>query len=260
MTTSFKTFVARGAIGGLVGGFLAALFQWGVTEKPIRAALAVEDALSTSHEAPMFERSTQVVGGMAAALIFGICLGVIFGVVLAQMWHRLPGNSDFGRAIRLSGAGFVALALVPALKYPANPPAVGDPGTIDDRTLAYLTLMAMSVTLVIVAWWVWKRTWNLTPATRFTVTVGAYAIALTIAYLVWPATPDAIQRPAVVGGHLAERIVPASVFWRFRLDSLLGNLIIWTSMGTVFGLLCERATAKAATAERSAGELASTTR
>ena len=259
MRNDVRTFIARGAIGGLIGGICAGLFQWLVTEKPIRAALAVEDALSTSNEPPMFTRGTQVIGGMTAVAIFSIFLGVVFGVVVAAFWHKLPSGTDFGRAIRVAGAAFFSLALIPASKYPANLPAVGDPNTINDRSIAYLTLMVASVALTYGAWWLWQRLAELSPATRFAVTAGTYLLVLTLIFVVWPATKDPIQNPAVVGGHLAERIVSASVVWRFRLFSLFENLLSWTVTGVVFGLLCERATAKSEAGAQT-GELASATR
>jgi hypothetical protein len=48
--------------------------------------------------------------------------------------------------------GFVSLFLVPFLKYPANPPSVGDPGTVTRRTMLYLLLVGWSVVGMWAAW------------------------------------------------------------------------------------------------------------
>ena len=60
---------------------------------------------------------------------------------------------------------------------------------------------------------------------------GAYAAAVTVAWLVFPANPDAIE-------------VPANLIWHFRIQSLGGNAILWVVAGTVFGFLADRATAR----------------
>ena len=65
--TDIKAFLWRGALGGLIGGLLAALFQWAVTEDQIRVALAIEEAnAAPGGDAPMFDRTEQVIGGMLA--------------------------------------------------------------------------------------------------------------------------------------------------------------------------------------------------
>jgi len=46
----------------------------------------------------------------------------------------------FGIAL-LALAAFITIALVPMLKYPANPPAVGNPDTIGPRTGLYLSML-----------------------------------------------------------------------------------------------------------------------
>ena len=43
----------------------------------------------------------------------------------------------------------MALVLIPALKYPPNPPTVGDPDTIGQRSTQFLLLMAASVVVVV---------------------------------------------------------------------------------------------------------------
>ncbi len=42
--------------------------------------------------------------------------------------------------LTVAGLGWVAIGAVPFVKYPANPPAVGDPETIDQRTWLWVVL------------------------------------------------------------------------------------------------------------------------
>ena len=58
--TDIKAFLWRGALAGMLGGVLAALFQWAVTEDQIRVALAIEEANAPpGGEAPLFDRTEQ---------------------------------------------------------------------------------------------------------------------------------------------------------------------------------------------------------
>ncbi len=85
--TDIKAFLWRGALAGMLGGVMAALFQWAVTEDQIRVALAIEEANTPpGGEAPMFDRSEQVIGGMLATGLYGLFLGVVFAIGCAVLW------------------------------------------------------------------------------------------------------------------------------------------------------------------------------
>ena len=231
-----KAFLWRGALAGAVGGVATALFQWIVTERQIDKALAIEAANDVAGGGDeMFTRVQQVSGGMLAALIYGTFLGIVFAFACAVLWPRLPGSTAFSRSIRLAVAAFVAWVLVPNLKYPANPPAVGDPDTVGQRTASYLCLMAVSLILMFVAWELWQRLTarGMIGAERFAIVGGAYLVAVTAAWLIFPANPDPID-------------VPANLIWHFRIDSLAGNALLWIVTGTVFGFLADRALAREA--------------
>lgn len=227
-----RMFIARGAFAGAASGIVVALFQWTVTERWIDKALAVEEAAESAaghHDADeLFSRPAQVVGGMLGAILFGVFLGVIFAVVLAKLWHRLPGVNDFARALRLAGVAFVTVTLVPALKYPPNPPAVGDTETVDERTAAYLALVLTSIVLSFVVWRVWDATTErgIGGARRFGLAALLYTGVLTPVFVLFPSNPDAIE-------------VSANLIWHFRVLSIGQAAIMWTGIALGFGLLCE---------------------
>lgn len=52
--------------------------------------------------------------------------------------------SNIRKALVLAGIVWFVLFLVPALKFPANPPAVRDPETIYYREILYIGLVAIS--------------------------------------------------------------------------------------------------------------------
>lgn len=200
MTSSFKAFLLRGLVAGAAGGAASALFIRFLTETQIDHALRFEDATgigAAPGEAAEFTRGTQQWGGMLGALIFGAVLGIILGVVLAALHHRVAARTEFGRAARVAAAGFLALTLLPALKYPPNPPTVGNPDTINERTAAYLLFLVASILVVYLTWWLWERLttvgWDGAP--RFAATGGAFVVLMVILFLVFPANPDRISPP-----------------------------------------------------------------
>lgn len=200
MDTHVRGFLLRGLAAGAAGGAAAAVFLRLVTNTQISRALRFEEAIGIGlppGEAAEFSRSTQQLGGMAAAVVYGSVLGVVLGVTLAALHHRILGRNEFERAAKVATAAFVALVLVPGLKYPPNPPAVGDPDTIDQRTVSYLLLMAASAIVVALTWRLWRRLTDrgTTGAPRAAIGGGAFLVAVALLYVIWPANPDRIAPP-----------------------------------------------------------------
>ena len=232
-----KAFLWRGALAGAIGGVATALFQWIVIERQIDKALAIEAAnAGPGGGDEMFTRGpSRSPAACSPRLIYGTFLGIVFAFACAVLWPRLPGRTVFSRSIRLAVVVFVAWVLVPNLKYPANPPAVGDPDTVGQRTASYLLLHGGLDDPRLPG--VGARGRRLTDqgldgAERFAPVAGAYAAAVTVAWLL-SSRPirDAIE-------------VPANLIWHFRIQSLGGNAILWVVAGTVFGFLADRATAR----------------
>ncbi len=200
MKKDFKGFLWRGLAAGAAGGLVTALFIRLVTETQIGYALKFEDATGIGlppGEAPEFTRGQQQWGGMGAAIIFGIALGVCFGVVVAALHHRIRASNEFSRGARVAVAGFVAVVLIPALKYPPNPPTVGDPDSIDDRTTYYLLLVGASIIVMLVAWVLWERLTDsgVVGAPRFAAGGGAFLVMVTLLFVLFPSSPDRIGAP-----------------------------------------------------------------
>lgn len=218
----------RGVLAGMAGGVAMAVFLLAIGERSIRDALDIETRRGAGKGGvEMFSRSTQLVGGSLALLLYGALIGVIFGVVFAAIRHRSRLRSDFDRAIGLAAVGFATIALVPALKYPANPPAVGSPDTVDQRTAAYLTLLALSIIATFATWRVsrWLRGRGMADHVRAPMVAAGYLAAVTVAYVVWPGNPDRVE-------------VPATLVWRFRVAAVGGAATLWAVLGVTFGWLC----------------------
>jgi hypothetical protein len=200
MSLTVRDFLARGLVAGALGGAAAALFIRVVTETQIGFALEFEDAAALggpAGEAAEFSRGTQYWGGMAAAVLYGAVIGLALGVAVAALHHRVRAHDEFGRVARVAAGAFVAVVLIPFLKYPANPPAVGDPDTVGERTRLYLSLMGGGLVMVFAAWFLWEylteRGWD--GGRRAAATGGAFVAVVALAFVVWPAGPDAIVPP-----------------------------------------------------------------
>lgn len=233
----FGVVLRAALLGAAVAGLAAALVSWLLVEIPIRSALAIEagrDEARAGHSHPhaeeMFDRNTQVIGGMLAAVLVALALGVVFAIVFARLRARLPGHTDFGRALTLALAGFVVVSLLPAIKYPANPPAVGDPETVNVRTEYYFSFLAAAILVTLAVLALRRRLPSHWPASWAT-TVSAVLVITGYGLLVgvWPGSPDSIPAD-----------VPAGLIWQFRLSSLAELATLWATLGVVTGLLLER--------------------
>ena len=174
----------------------------------------------------MFTRRVQLVGGSTGAVIAGIALGLLLAVVFAAVRHRLAGRDDWRRAMTVAATAFLTVYLVPWLKYPANPPAVGNPDSIGQRTALYIVMIAWSIVATWAAWRLhrWLRANGRPEHHRVPATLALYAGLVGLGLVALPANPDAIT-------------APAQLVWRFRLASLGGSAAYWTVCGTVFGWL-----------------------
>jgi hypothetical protein len=156
--------------------------------------------------------------------------GGLFAIAFALARGRLRAPSEWALSMRMAGCGFVAAVLVPFLKYPANPPGVGEPDTIGSRTALYVVMLAISLLALLAAVRVagavrdggapWRR-----PAAAVATFVGLCALAA----VVLPGVDE------VPDGF------PADLLWQFRLSSLGVQAVLWTALGVGYGVLSQRA-------------------
>lgn len=221
----FRRLLKQGVLAGIAGGAALALALRLIGEGPIGRAVALEGAGGDE----MFSRGTQVLGGMAAAVVYGAALGAVFTVAYAAVRHRLRTSDDWRAGVAVAAAGFVAVFLLPFLKYPANPPSVGDPDTIGRRTALYLVAVAWSL----VATWGGWRAWRALVARGVPVpqavpaTLGVWVGLAVVGLVALPTNPDPVN-------------APATLIWQFRLASVAGAATYWSVVGLVFGWLRTR--------------------
>ncbi len=188
--------------------------------------------------AEVFSRGTQLFGLVVVSLLIGVAVGILFGAVYAIVHRQDPDADSWRRAIRLAGAGFVGVSAIPFLRYPGNPPAVGDPGTVDARTRLYLVALLIGLAALTAAWQVHRRlaARAVGEPLRLLAAVGVVLIGLAATFLL----------PGVAGPTTA----PAELIWGFRIASLATLATLWFGLGAAYGLLGERRNVPAAPADQ----------
>lgn len=232
------SYLRRGMVAGLLAGLLAGLFAFFVGEPLLDRAIGLENAAAHSHgdggghshgdEEELFSRATQKVGLFFATGLSGTFIGGLFGMTFTVFRDRLASGNDWIRSISLAAAIFAGAVLLPFLKYPANPPTVGDPATIGSRTVAYFVMVGFSLLAIWVCWYTARRLREQgvsAPSRHLAVGAGLVAV-VTVLFVGLPATADPGE-------------FPAGLLWSFRLSSIGTQLVLWTALAVVFGLLCE---------------------
>jgi hypothetical protein len=145
----------------------------------------------------------------------------------------------------LAFGAFLVLALIPQLRYPANPPGVGDPDTIETRTSAYLLMYALGLVVVPSAYAALRELARRGVAEPLR-QVGVVAAALAVIGLAYALAPDSADADTV----------PADIVWAFRIRALGGLLLLFAVLGATYGLLTERAERPTKAAQEPQPELA----
>ncbi|MEU6642460.1 CbtA family protein [Saccharomonospora sp. NPDC046836] len=224
-----RTLLVRGMLAGLAAGVLATVFAYVVGERAVNAAIDLEH---TGHggEEPLVSRAVQSTVGLFTGVgAYGIAIGGLFAIVFALGYGRLGTLRPLAGAAWLAAGAFVVVVVVPFLKYPANPPAVGSAASIGDRTALYFGFLALSLVAGIVAVAVGRRLAGRLGAWRGGL-IGAatYVVLATVAAALLPVVDE------VPAGF------PGSTLWSFRIAALGTQLVLWTTLGLVFGALAER--------------------
>jgi predicted cobalt transporter CbtA len=229
-----RILLIRGMLAGVVAGLLVfTLARW-IGEPQVDRAIAFETNMARAKgEAPEPEIVSRKIqsslGLLTATVVDGTALGGIFGLVFAFAYGRMRIASPRTLSALLAGLGFASLVLVPAVKYPANPPSVGNPETIGVRTGAFFLLIAFSVATMILAVQLERHlqgrlgAWN---ASLLAAVIFVIVMALVSHFL-----PNFDEVPAGF---------PVTLMWKFRVVALEMQVLMWSTLGFFFGWLADR--------------------
>ncbi len=239
-----RSLLIRGMLVGVLAGLLVFGFAKLFGEPQVDRAIAFETAMDEAkmkadlakgihheEEPELVSRPMQASWGLlTGVMVYATAFGGLFALVFAFAYGRLSTLGPRADSALLALLGFLSLYVVPNLKYPANPPSVGNPDTIGIRTALYFSMMALSVAAMIGA---------VTLCRRLLPKYGVWSAALiaSAAYLAAVVVVGALL-PSV---NEVPADFPAVVLWRFRIDALGMQAIMWATFGLVFGALTERA-------------------
>ncbi|MCU7726440.1 CbtA family protein [Actinoplanes sp. KI2] len=250
-----KRIIWRGMLAGAIGGLLAFVFARIFAEPQIQQAIDYEDGRDHAQEAlnsaagivphehgEVFSRAVQGNVGIGVGLIlFGVAMGALFAVAYAICLGRTGRVRPRTLALLVAGGGFLGIYLVPFVKYPANPPAIGDADTIQQRSSYYLLMVVGSILLLVLTVWLGKRlqarfgTWNAT-----LIAGGVFIAATAIVMLVLPRVAETPQPLTDASGTIVFPGFPADVLFHFRFYAIGAQLVLWATIGLVFAPMAER--------------------
>jgi predicted cobalt transporter CbtA len=262
--------IGRGVLAGGVAGALAFLFTRIFAEPQIQKAIKYESAREAAQQLldkaaglplgaagpDIFSRGMQAnVGASVGMIAFGAAMGAVFAVVYAVCLGRVGNLKPRSISLLVATGGFLAIYLVPFIKYPATPPSIGHADTVKERGALYLLMVFFSVVFLILAVILGKRlkarfgNWNAS-----LIAGAAFVLAVGILMVILPQFGHLHSNVALYGRHATEtplpltdgngKIVfagfPADVMWDFRVYSLAAQMILWATIGLVFAPLADR--------------------
>jgi predicted cobalt transporter CbtA len=240
----------RGMLAGLVAALLSFGFLKLAGEPSVERAIAFENAMEEAKlkarteeaagkgqpapaaeaEPELVSRSVQAgLGLLTGVAVYSTAFGGLFALAFALAFRRMAHLGPRATSAVLAAIGFVAVCLTPMLKYPANPPSVGLAETIGMRTSLYFAMILISLAAMIAAGMLRIRlqarlgAWN-----AALIAAGAYIVVMTA---IGFALPNVNEVP---------EDFPAAVLWQFRVASFGGQVVMWATLGLLFGVFAER--------------------
>ena len=212
-------FIAIVLVSGFVAGTIHGAVNLAIVEPYLDEAISIENQnLFTSGEAedtPQFwveynsYRDWQKSGQLLAGGILGMSIGALFGIVFAYSRNSLPKGHTVKKTFVLAAIMWLTIFLIPFLKYPANPPTVGEADTVILRQTLYLLFIAISGFSAVGFSRLYKKLEN----KKYLAVVG-YAVFITSVFFIMPPSPDEVTAPMdLVNGFRTMSVMAVTIFW-----------------------------------------------
>jgi predicted cobalt transporter CbtA len=216
-----KKLIAAALLAGLFASFLTAGFHWLFTEPIIDRAVAIEAEGAAHAEEPVVGRPMQKLGLFVGYVVYGLAWGTLLATLVYALGPELSAASARGHFLVALFLGW-SVGLFPLLKYPANPPGLGEAATIGYRQEWFVIAMALSLVGMVAA--VAARKSLRRSRYSAALVAAAYAIYLIIVYAALPENPDPMR-------------LDADLVRTFRLLSCAGQVLFWIALGGAFAAL-----------------------
>jgi predicted cobalt transporter CbtA len=221
-------FIAIVLLSGCFAGIIHGLTNLAIVEPYLDEAIGIENqnlfASGEEKDSPEFwveysaYRDWQKGGQVLAGAILGTSIGALFGIVFAYSRQVLPGQHNVKKSLVLAGIMWFTIYFIPFLKYPANPPTVGDAETVVLRSILFLSFIAISGFGAVGFYQLYKK---LESRKKIAAIIG-YAVFISIVFVLMPPNPDEVTAPMdLVNGFRVMSVIAVSVFW-IALAFILG--------------------------------------
>jgi len=167
----------------------------------------------------IWQKGGQIIAGM----ILGTSFGALFGIVYALSRNSLPNKKHIGNSMILAGIMWFTLFVIPFLKYPANPPTVGDAETVVLRGILYISFIAISGFAALGFYKLFKKLKN----QKKTTSIIVYAVFISVVFFLMPENPDEVTAP--------EELVN-----QFRMASFITSTVFWFSLAIILGIFWQK--------------------
>ena len=215
-------------VGGFMNVFNVPVMEWAI-ELEGAAAAAEAPAGEEEEEATGFLATLESLGAQRIGLALGLAvLGVVYGAVFTGLFHvvrrAFPGWNIWAWALIGGALCFWSVSLFTQLKYPLNPPGIGEDASLLARQGFQFLFIVLSALAVVVAGlvlrYIHEAGWE--GSQRFlgyAATAVAYVVVAVIVFLLIPGNPDPIPE-----------WVPEGLIIMFRTFSILGHLLLWMTI------------------------------
>jgi len=229
-------FIVIVLVSGFTAGIIHGAVNLAIVEPYLDQAISIENqnlfATGLAEDTPQFwaeyssYRDWQKSGQVLASGILGMSIGALFGIVFAYSRNALPKGHTVKKTFVLAAIMWLTIFLIPFLKYPANPPTVGDADTVVLRSMLYLTFIAISGFSAVG----FSRLYRKLENKKYLAFVG-YAVFITAIFFIMPPSPDEVTAPMdLVNG--------------FRTMSVMAVTTFWIAEAIILGLLWQKYKAK----------------
>ncbi len=225
------TFIAISIFSGIIAGEILASINLFVVEPYLDKAIGIEiknkiaKGETINFDQFNYYRIWQKSGSFFAGALLGITFGCIMGI--AYIFYRKlfssPSFGDIKKAVTLAALMCLSFYIIPFIKYPANPPTVGNPETIGFRDHLYIGYQTISVLVTFgvgIMFYKFRKINNQIPF----IILAIYLVLVTSLYIVFPSNTDKIT-------------ISMDLVNSFRIVTLSTMIVFWLVLGFVFGLL-----------------------
>ena len=221
-------FILITLISGAIAGTILGLINQLLVEPYIDQAIEIEvqNTVASGEPVDLDElvqyRLWQKGGEIVAGTILGTSISALFGIVYFYSRDSLPGSNNKKKGLILAGIMFFVIFLIPALKYPANPPAVGDPETIEYRESLYIGMLVISGFTALGVAILYRSLGQNRKELRNIIVPAIYAVIVAFAFAVLPNNPDEVA-------------LSADLLMNFRIVTTITMGIFWGALGILLG-------------------------